>query len=159
MKPPDGIELTLFSEPFYIAPNRIHSTLRAQDSIQQDMEPFYASSWTIIDFTIVKQLLTDSRLTIDCRRVGIIRDSGANHPVTEALANMMGLDESVYSRLRRLVQKAFTPESVEAFKPKIERTVKHHITELESLQEVDLVTSYAKPIPTIALAEFLDVDW
>lgn len=155
---PDGIQLTPFSEPFYIDPYRVYSNLRTQDPIHEDIESFYPSSWTITDFTIVKQLLTDRRLSVDCRRVGIIRDPRANNPVTDAKPNMMGLDEPDHSRLRRLVQKAFTPSRVEAFKPKIEQTVKHHIALLRNLPEVDLVTAYAKPVPTIAIAEFLGVN-
>ena len=155
---PDGIELTPYSEPFYNNPYAVYADLRKQEHLHKDIESFYPSSWTITDFATIKQLLTDTRLSVDSRAVGIRRDPRADNPVTQAPPDMMGLDEPHHGRLRKLVQKAFTPSRVEAFRPVVEQIVERHITDMRNQNEVDVVTAFSKPIPTIAIAEFLGVD-
>lgn len=74
---------------------------------------------------------------------------------------MMGLDDPDHGRLRRLVQKVFTPSKVESFRPRIEQIVRDQLEVIQSLksaESIDLVTWYAKPIPTIVIAEFLGLD-
>jgi cytochrome P450 len=155
---PDGIELTPFSDSYYADPYEVYARLRSREPVHRDNLSMYEKSWTITNLDSIKLLLTDSRLSVDSTKVGIVRDPRANNPVTTAPPNMMGLDGPDHRRLRNLVQKAFTPAKVEGFRSKVERIVDSRIEQLKDIELVDLVPAYAKPIPTIAIAEFLGVD-
>jgi len=155
---PDGIELTPFDDKFYSDPYEVYARLRSLDPVHRDISSFYKNSWTVTDFDNVRSLLRDKRLSVDSRKVGVARDPRADNAVTNAAPNMMNLDEPDHSRLRSLVQKAFTPSRVKAFRPRVEQIVRRQIDQIKVLGTTELVASYAKPIPTIVIAEFFGLD-
>lgn len=154
---PDGLELTPFHEDFYADPYSVYQRLRALDPVHEDTVSFYEHSWTISNYDNVKELLMDERLSVDPRKVGVVRDPRANNAVTTRAPDMMGLDNPDHHRIRMLVQKAFTPARVEAFRPQIENVVESFLDNLTT-PEVDLVKLFSKPVPTVVIATFLGID-
>lgn len=84
-------------------------------------------------------------------------DPRADNSVTLRAPNMMNLDGADHSRLRNLVQQAFTPKSVENFREHL-----HKIANmcLSSMPEgpVNIVKRLSKPMPTIAVADYIGID-
>ncbi len=154
---PDGLQLTPFDADFYADPYAVYQRLQTLDPIHKDRTSFYAESWTICGYQRVNRLLRDSRLSTDPRTIGIRRDPRADNAVTLREPDMMNLDGPEHQRLRALVQKAFTPRSVQQFKPQIEAVVDECLDAIPSLP-FDVVPALAKPIPTKAIAEFMGVD-
>jgi cytochrome P450 len=70
---------------------------------------------------------------------------------------MISSDPPDHERLRRVVNRAFTPRSIAALEPKIEELTRKLLTPLESGEPFDLVADFAGPLPTIVIAELLGV--
>ncbi len=62
-----------------------------------------------------------------------------------------------HTRLRSLVSKAFTPRSVAALQPRIQRMVEELLDDLEGKDRIDLIESFAFPLPVTVIAEMLGV--
>lgn len=153
---PDGLELTPFNDRFYQDPYPVYEELRRLDPVHKDQQSFYGNSWTISDYGLVRELLTDHRLSVDPRSIGLRMDPRADNPVTLREPNMMNLDGGDHRRLRSLVQQAFTPKTVESFRADLQNTAQACLAAMP--ETFDLVKVLSKPMPTIAIAKFIGVD-
>jgi cytochrome P450 len=66
-------------------------------------------------------------------------------------------DQPYHTRIRRLVNKAFTPRSVELLRPRVQELVAQLIEPLRNEREVDFLSRFAYTLPVIVIAEFLGV--
>jgi cytochrome P450 len=72
--------------------------------------------------------------------------------------SMLVTDPPDHTRFRRLVSRAFTPRSIAAFEPMIERTTARLLDRLEGGDgTVDLVDEWAAELPVLVIAELLGV--
>jgi cytochrome P450 len=81
-------------------------------------------------------------------------------PEVEALrhhysAGMIQADPPDHTRLRRLVQQAFTPKTVAGLEPFIRSTVDELLQNMEAAHDPDVVEHLAYPLPVIVVAEML----
>ncbi len=71
------------------------------------------------------------------------------------------MDPPDHTRLRRLITKAFTPDTVKELEPTIRQFVVDHVEAMKRKsadgEEVDLVQSIASPLPTMVVANILGV--
>jgi cytochrome P450 len=75
----------------------------------------------------------------------------------QAPPSMLGTDPPVHTRLRSLVNKAFTPRIVRKLEPRL-REVAHELLDAALEQrEVDLVEALTYPLPVTAIAEIIGV--
>jgi cytochrome P450 len=75
----------------------------------------------------------------------------------QAPPSMLGTDPPVHTRLRSLVNKAFTPRIVRKLEPRL-REVAHELLDAALEQrEVDLVQALTYPLPVTAIAEIIGV--
>jgi cytochrome P450 len=72
-------------------------------------------------------------------------------------AVMLVKDGADHSRLRGLVNKAFTPRMVEALRPRVVGLVDELLDALAGRDEIDLLTDFAAPLPIIVIAELLGI--
>ena len=70
---------------------------------------------------------------------------------------MLFLDPPDHTRLRRLANKAFTPQAVEALRPRIAALVTDLLDRAAAQGEVDLMAALAFPLPVIVICELLGV--
>jgi cytochrome P450 len=75
-----------------------------------------------------------------------------NHYATKSLLHS---DPPDHTRLRSLMNKAFTPRVVEAMRPRIQALVDELLSQALSTGEVDLVRDLASPLPAIVIAQIL----
>ena len=71
--------------------------------------------------------------------------------------SMLALDPPDHTRLRRLVNRAFTPRSVAKLEDFIRATAHRLIDMLEEADEFDLMKAFAAPLPTIVIARMIGV--
>jgi cytochrome P450 len=71
--------------------------------------------------------------------------------------SMLDKDPPDHTRLRKLVSKAFTPRSVAALQPGIERLVDGMLDEMYDAGSVDLVESLAFPLPFAVISQMMGV--
>ena len=70
---------------------------------------------------------------------------------------MLRTDPPDHTRLRTLVNKAFTPRAIRALMPRIDEIVAEHVERLAPSGEMDLIADFASSIPVIVIAEMLGV--
>jgi pimeloyl-[acyl-carrier protein] synthase len=67
------------------------------------------------------------------------------------------VDPPDHTRLRALVQQAFTPKAVERLRPEVERLTDELLTAAGERGEADLIADFAGPLPAVVLAELLGI--
>jgi cytochrome P450 PksS len=112
--------------------------------------------WMITRYDDVVSVLKDERFTHDFRKVRradvqIVRLLG---PLTR---HMLNRDPPDHTRLRVLVQKAFTPRFVEGLRPRIESLAEELLDRVARQGRMDVVADYALPLPVTIIAEMLGV--
>ncbi len=70
---------------------------------------------------------------------------------------MLNQDPPDHTRMRAIVNKAFTPSRVNDLKPHIEQIANELLDKMNSSEPVDLVSEFAFQIPVIVIAELLGV--
>jgi cytochrome P450 len=70
---------------------------------------------------------------------------------------MLSVDEPGHRRLRSLVSKAFTPRYIESLRPRIQEIADELLDEVQEQGQMDLVESYAFPLPINVISEMLGV--
>ena len=75
---------------------------------------------------------------------------------------MLGLwavftDPPKHTRLRGLMNTAFTTRAVEHLRPRVEALVAELIEEVRALGQMDLIRDFAWPLPITVIAEMLGV--
>jgi cytochrome P450 PksS len=71
--------------------------------------------------------------------------------------HMLNADPPDHTRLRALVQRAFTPALVEGMRGRVQQIADGLLDQLAGRRRVDLLRDYALPIPTTVIAEMLGV--
>lgn len=70
---------------------------------------------------------------------------------------MLFRDPPAHTRLRALVSKAFTPRMLESTRPRIRAIAEDLIGRFQARGKIDLMPSYAFPLPVMVIAEILGV--
>jgi cytochrome P450 len=71
--------------------------------------------------------------------------------------HMLNTDPPEHSRLRRLVNRAFTPRAVERLRPRAEQICADLLAGMAGRAEVDLLEAFAVPLPIRMICELLGV--
>jgi cytochrome P450 len=75
----------------------------------------------------------------------------------QAPPSMIGMDPPDHTRLRSLVNKAFTPRIVRRLEPRLREVAHQLLDEALDRREVDLVEALTYPLPVVAIAEVIGV--
>src|SRR5882672_6841572 len=107
-------------------------------------------AWTLARYTDVVESLTDPRYSAD-RTV----EPDQRYSIARS---MLVSDPPDHTRLRALVQKAFTPRMVEQLRPRIGSIVRELIDRIATRGgQFDVITDLAYPLPVVVIAELLGV--
>ncbi|MER5717832.1 cytochrome P450 [Streptomyces sp. NPDC002132] len=71
--------------------------------------------------------------------------------------NMLNADPPKHTRLRRMVNSAFTPRRVQSLSPRIETVVAELLDACPTREPVDLLPAFAFPLPIVVICELLGV--
>jgi cytochrome P450 len=117
--------------------------------------------WLVTRYSEARALLNDPRLSKS--RVEALKLFAPKHDAsyeTDLVDNMLQKDPPDHTRLRKLVMKAFTPGVVAQMRTRITAIADGLLDEIEHLADrgpVDLVASYAMPLPVRVIGELLGV--
>ena len=154
----DAIQLAPFDEDsYYQDPLGFFARLRESRPVAPVRMPAYGRAWIVTRYADVRTVLTDPRLAKDVHRWpggGRFRPSEA----TGVYAHMLHADPPGHTRLRRLVQKAFTPRRA-ALRPRAEEIAAGLLDEVAAApgDVTDLLGAYARPLPIAVLCELLGI--
>jgi len=137
-----------FSDPY-----SVHERLRAQHPVAQVIMPGGTPAWLITGYAEARAALTDARL---------LKLPKGWRPDPDSLIasldlHMLNLDPPDHERLRKLVNKAFTARRVEELRPRITAITAELLDDMSTRDEVDLLASFAFPLPITVICELLGV--
>jgi cytochrome P450 len=154
----DAIQLEpLDEDSYYQDPLGFFARLRESRPVAPVRMPAYGPAWIVTRYADVRAVLADPRLAKDVHRWP---GGGRSRPseATGVHAHMLHVDAPGHTRLRRLVQKAFTPRRA-ALRPRAEEIAADLLDALAAARGdvVDLLDAYARPLPIAVLCELLGI--
>jgi cytochrome P450 PksS len=151
------IRFELADPRFKADPHATYARLRAEAPVFRSRLGRGRPVWLVTRYEDVAALLRDPRFPKDpahARSGAAPWMPGFLRPLTR---NMLDLDAPDHTRLRSLVQKAFTPRLVERLRPRIEELADELITRATRGGRMELVRDYALPIPLTIIGELLGI--
>src|ERR1700734_2236804 len=152
------MQLAPFDEDsYYQDPLGFFAGLRESRPVAPVQMPGYGRAWIVTRYADVRTVLTDPRLAKDVHRWP---GGGRSRPseATGVYAHMLHADPPDHTRLRRLVQKVFTPR-LAALRPRAEEIATGLLQEMAAARGdvIDLLGGYARPLPIAVLCELLGI--
>ncbi len=147
----------LFSRDFKACPHATFATMRRDDPIYGHRDRNGQTMWYVTRYEDVVAIMRDPRFIKDVSRVN--PNHGKRTPtLTKAInQNMLFSDPPDHTRLRSLVNQAFTPRRVEQMGPAIQATCNQLIDQFITEGTTDLIASYALPLAVIVISDLLGV--
>jgi cytochrome P450 len=149
-------------DDYFQDPQRVFARLRGSRPVTPVDLPG-RRAWLVTRYEDVRAALADPRLAKDPRKLYPDWTPGLRQAMFHL--HMLNLDPPDHTRLRRLVQKAFTPGRVAALRPRVQEIATgllDHIALLDAVDdsgvvEFDLLDAYAFPLPITVICELLGV--
>lgn len=142
-----GVVFDLTSKDVLANPYPTYQRLRERDPVHRMR---LVNAWVLTRYEDVQAVLQDHHRFSN-------QEAGAGDREYTKDRSMLDLDPPDHTRLRSLVSKAFTPRSVAALGPRIEKIVEGLLDEVSGEDRFDLIDSFAFPLPIIVIAEMLGV--
>src|SRR6202034_96659 len=155
---------------YFQDPLRVFARMREQSPVTSLITPEGQRAWLITRYEDVRKALADPRLSKDWRKLrapGFVPDPSVGF----LMAHMLNADPPDHTRLRRLVQKAFTPGRVAALRRRKEAITASLLDAMagggsggggeagDDARDgvVDLITAFAFPLPMTVICELLGI--
>ena len=155
----DTLAFNPFLPEVHEDPYPLYHRLRAEDPVHRSPLGF----WVLTRHADVLALLRDPRLSRDPRRSQRVEQLRASAELDELLAaeeaapSMLFVDPPDHTRLRTLVNKAFTPVAVERLRPRVEAIVAELLDRVAGAGAMDVVEDLAYPLPVTVICELFGV--
>ncbi len=135
-------------------PYPVYDKLRARDPVHRSR---LMNAWVFTRYADVDAILRDHRhFSNELRKSEPSPRKGAAVPAPDD-DDMLFLDPPDHTRLRALVNKAFTPKAVNALEPRIRGILAALLDDIDNPAGFDLIEAVAHPLPVIVIAEMLGV--
>ena len=136
----------------------VYANMREEQPIYPIMHKNGSRSWLITRHEDVLAVLKDPRFTKNYLRVA---DDEYISQLTEVdrfmTNNLLALDPPDHTRLRALVQKAFSPHLIRAMRPRIQAITDSLLDAVQDQGRMELIADYAFPLPIQVIAELLGI--
>ncbi|WNG56628.1 cytochrome P450 [Archangium gephyra] len=112
--------------------------------------------WAISRYEDILGVLKNSKSFSSAALRPLFRPQWLSHnPVEDSL---LVQDPPVHARLRNLIQRAFTPTSLNRLEPLLRKTSEQLVQDMMPRRSVDIVTDFSLPIPATAICTLLGLD-
>ncbi len=152
----------LFSPTFKADPFPTYAHMRAEEPIHAHSAPNGATIWYITRYTDVVNVLKDDEHF--CKDPANARSIGDNHhrkqrSVMQRLINenMLFSDPPHHTRLRALVNQAFTPRRIAKLSERIQVICNQLLDAAMPHIQMDVIAAYALPLPVMVICELLGI--
>ena len=152
-------DYTKFCESKLADPYPLYARLRSEDPVHYSDR---LQTWIITRYEDVKSALTDSRLSSDKMAFYMNTMSPKERKNLDSLSQYMTQwmsmkDRPDHTRLRGLVNKAFTSKSLQDLLPEIQRICDDLVDDFISENKKDLLEHIAYPLPATVICEMLGI--
>lgn len=150
------------SQAYHRRSHELFAHLRQDDPVSQQGTLFNRPVWYITRYEDVETVLRDSDTFALDFRLAFDPDALAKipqEPQVMAMVNnhLLTKEGESHTRLRSLVNKAFTPRIVAGMRPRIQAIADELLDRVEGQGKMDLVEDYAFPLPITVIAELLGI--
>ena len=138
-------------------PYPIYDQLRSQDPVHWSEANHF---WLLTRYSDVVNLIRDDRVSSDRFRARASRLPAEAQEQFAPLINMVSAwmlmsDPPAHTRLRGLVNKAFTPRMIDSMRARVQELVDGMLDAVGDDRQFDLISELANPLPGIVIAEML----
>jgi cytochrome P450 len=154
-------EPLLLGEDFIQDAHVVGAALRESTPIRHVVLPSGLPVWLVTGYEDARVVASDPvfsshRVYDRMHRAALGEDEES--PFSDDFAkNLLNLDPPDHTRLRKLVAKAFTTRSVAPLRPRIEQIADELLDEMVDQDTVELLESYAYPLPIRVITELLGI--
>jgi cytochrome P450 len=159
----NDLNVNIAASEFKADPFPYYRRLREVSPVHRVTLPEGKRAWLVTRYDDVVQVLTDERFFKDFMSLAKEHSEATFlermlGPFLVPLArHMLNQDPPHHTRLRSIVQQAFTPRLVERMRGRIQTVSDELLDRVERRGRMDLIADYALPIPTTIIAEMLGV--
>lgn len=160
----NSVPLELIAADFHDDPHKYYERWRGRGPVHRvKFDRKHAlPAWVVVGHAEARAALADSRLRKNSPdAVELFHLKGATTQfATDAQAlneHMLNTDPPGHTRLRKLVNKAFTNRRVAALRPRIEEITARLLDDMAGHDEVDFLQAFANPLPVTMICELLGV--
>ncbi|MFK7802401.1 MAG: cytochrome P450, partial [Anaerolineae bacterium] len=151
--------MDLFSPTFKADPFPTYANMRQACPIHAHEAPYGGTIWYITRHADVEAVLKDSETFVKDQRFA---QPGEPKPKGKGLfsminQNMLFADAPDHTRLRKLVNLAFTPRRVERLAPRIQTIADELLDKVAAQNSFDLIHDFAFPLPITVIIEMLGI--
>jgi cytochrome P450 PksS len=153
--------MDISSAQFKADPFPYYAGLRAHEPVCKVPLPDGTHAWLVTRYDDVAMVLRDERFVKNRFDVmsyeQLKRQPWIPKMFLPLLRNMLDVDPPDHTRLRALVQKAFSPRLIDDMEGRIASLAEELLDRVAGRGRMDLVRDFALPIPTTIIAEMLGV--
>jgi cytochrome P450 len=150
-----GIRL---DQTFVIDPWQTYRRIAGDGPVQHVILPDGSQGWLVTGYDEARTLLDDPRLSKDIKAARKLWLNNTPPFLQSPLAeHMLHSDPPDHTRLRRLVNRAFTPRAVARLRIAIASIADDLLDGMGDAGQADLVDAYAFPLPIAVISELLGV--
>jgi cytochrome P450 len=143
---------------YFQDPLSYFARMRAEGPVTPVTMPEGNRAWLITGYDDVRAALADPRLNKDWMK--LVPEDWTPDPVVGYLnVHLLNMDPPNHTRLRKLVNKAFTPRRVAGLRPRIEAITSSLLDAMAAApaDEVDLIEAFAFPLPITVICELIGI--
>lgn len=149
------VEFNPLMPEFIANPYPFYHRLRAEDPVHRST--LLPDTWILTRYADVGAVLRDSRFGRHDAE-NFFRERFGEGPVINVFTKwMLFRDPPDHTRLRTLVNKAFTPRAIEGLRPRIQALVSSLLDAVQGRGNMDLMADFAYPLPVLVICELLGV--
>ena len=131
----------------------------------RETEPIHFSEpglWTLTRYSDILSVLRDDRFSADPRNSTVWDESRAATDEPSPFEQMAGLlllftDPPDHTRMRNLVNKAFTRRVIERLRPHVHELVEDLLDQVADRGEMDVISDFAFQLPALVICELMGV--
>ncbi|MGH3827222.1 MAG: cytochrome P450, partial [Pseudonocardiaceae bacterium] len=136
----------------------VYAKLAAAGPIHRIALPTGEPAWLLTGYEETRQALRDPRLVKSSAALANIGRGLLSSEMSAAVgSHMMNSDPPDHTRLRRVVAAAFTRRRTEQLAPRIQQITDELLDKITPAAQVDLIDSFAYPLPITVICELLGV--
>ncbi|WP_028611655.1 cytochrome P450 family protein [Paenibacillus harenae] len=145
------------NEDFIRNPFPAYHEAREREPVYSFLLPSGQYAWMVTSYDDALKILDDPRFVTNPPYLNELENKDAPAHLAIVSRNLLSVNPADHRRLRRLVQKAFTPRMAERLRGRIEEISNSLLDQVEGIGEMRLIEDFAFPLPIIVICEMLGI--
>ncbi len=148
--------VSLFTPEMLANPYPVYAHLRANHPVcrVEALDAWFVTSYAAISAALRNPALSSDRFMRAKKRLG---ERGLAGLADERFKSLIHMDPPDHTRLRSLVNKAFTPHVVDGMEARIQLVIDELLDGVAPAGKMDVIKDLAYPLPVIVIAEMLGI--